>query len=182
VVRRLWPRRLRRSSFYWKLVALERKYGIADRFERLHRRPPLERVVQDVEIPLAGTADFLAWFLDTVPIEPLWLCPLRTRPRSGQGALRTWPLYPLEADRIYVNIGFWSVVPSRPGGAAGETNRLIEDRVTESDGHKSLYSDAFYPREDFDRLYGGTRYAELKETYDPEGRLLDLYAKAVGRR
>ena len=182
VVRRLWPRRLRRSSFYWKLVALERKYGIADRIEKLHSRPPLERVVQDVEIPLEGTADFLAWFLDTVPIEPLWLCPLRTRPTSGQGAPRQWPLYPLGADRTYVNIGFWSVVPSRPGGPAGATNRLIEDRVTESHGHKSLYSDAFYTHEDFDRLYGGTRYAELKETYDPESRLLDLYAKVVGRR
>jgi FAD/FMN-containing dehydrogenase len=135
-----------------------------------------------VEIPLEGTADFLAWFLATVPIEPLWLCPLRIRPTSGQGAPRQWPLYPLGADRTYVNIGFWSVVPSRPGGPPGATNRLIEDRVTEAHGHKSLYSDAFYTREDFDRLYGGRRYAELKETYDPENRLLDLYAKAVGRR
>ena len=90
-----------------------------DRIENLHSRPPLERVVQDVEIPLEGTADFLAWFLDTVPIEPLWLCPLRTRPTSGQGASRQWPLYPLGADRTYVNIGFWSVVPVGPAVRPG---------------------------------------------------------------
>ncbi len=182
LVRRLWPRRLRRSSFYWKLVALDRKYGIADRIEKVQGRPPLERVVQDVEIPLEGTAEFLAWFLHTVPIEPVWLCPLRTRPTSGADGPREWPLYPLATDRTYVNIGFWSVVPTRPGAPAGETNRLIEQRVTGSHGHKSLYSDAFYPRETFDRLYGGARYAQLKRIYDPGSRLLDLYAKTVGRR
>src|SRR6478752_7641340 len=71
VVRRFWPQRLRRSSFYWKLVALDRSFGIADRIERLHRRPPLERVVQDIEVPVHRTADFLRWFLENVPIEPI---------------------------------------------------------------------------------------------------------------
>ena len=33
VVRRLWPKRLLRSSFYWKLVALDRRFDIADRLE-----------------------------------------------------------------------------------------------------------------------------------------------------
>ena len=54
LVRRLWPKRLRRSSFYWKLVALDRRFDIADRIERLHHRPPLERVVQDIEVPVGG--------------------------------------------------------------------------------------------------------------------------------
>ena len=50
------------------------------------------------------------------------------------------------------------------------------------DGHKSLYSDAFYTREEFDELYGGEAYNAVKKTYDPDSRLLDLYAKAVQRR
>ena len=59
VVRRLWPKRLLRSSFYWKLVALDRRFDIADRLERLHHRPPLERVVQDIEVPVGRTAEFV---------------------------------------------------------------------------------------------------------------------------
>ena len=43
MIRRLWPKRLRRSSVYWKLVALDRRLSLSDRFERLHGRPPLER-------------------------------------------------------------------------------------------------------------------------------------------
>ena len=36
LIRRLWPRPLKRSSVYWKLVALDRRFGIADGLERIH--------------------------------------------------------------------------------------------------------------------------------------------------
>ncbi|MGZ6791040.1 MAG: FAD-binding oxidoreductase, partial [Mycobacteriaceae bacterium] len=186
-VRRLWPKRLRRSAFYWKLIALDRKYSVADRIEARHGRPPRERVVQDVEVPIEKTADFIRWFLDNIPIEPLWLCPLRLRSTGAGGAPcnrvaneRTWPLYPLHPGRTYVNVGFWSSVPMT--GADGAANRLIEQTVTEFDGHKSLYSDSYYTPETFAALYGDEIYTELKKRYDPESRLLDLYAKAVRRK
>ena len=173
-LRRWWPRRYRRSSVYWKLVALDRRFGIADRIEKRNGRPSRERVVQDVEVPIERTAEFLEWFLDTVPIAPIWLCPLRLRDQDG------WPLYPIRPGRTYVNIGFWSSVPVGP--TEGATNRLIEAKVGALDGHKSLYSDSYYAREEFDELYGGETYKTVKKTYDPDSRLLDLYAKAVQRR
>ncbi len=173
-IRRLWPRRYRRSSFYWKLIAYDRRFDIADRIEKRNGRPPRERVVQDVEVPIAKTADFLGWFLENVPIEPIWLCPLRLRDTDG------WPLYPISPHHTYVNIGFWSSVPVGP--SEGHTNRLIERKVSELDGHKSLYSDAYYSREEFDELYGGETYKTVKKRYDPDSRFLDLYAKAVQRR
>ncbi|WP_438854534.1 FAD-binding oxidoreductase [Agromyces sp. M3QZ16-3] len=173
-VRRLWPRRYRRSSAYSKLMRLERRYDIGNRVERFRGRTPRERVIQDVEIPIERTAEFLDWFLAEVPIEPIWLCPLLPRDDTD------WPLYPLEPHRTYVNVGFWSTVPV--GATEGATNRLIEQKVSELDGHKSLYSDAFYPRDEFDALYGGDAYRAAKRRYDPDSRLLDLYAKAVQRR
>jgi FAD/FMN-containing dehydrogenase len=181
LVRRLWPKRLRRSSFYWKLVAIDRRFGLADKIERLHGRPPMERVVQDVEVPVDGTAEFLDWFLDSVPIEPIWLCPLRSRPGPDNSA-RIWPLYKLDPEQTYVNVGFWSAVPTHHGSVAGETNRKIEDQVTAANGRKSLYSDSFYTPEVFANLYGGQQYQELKNRYDPSGRLLGLYSKTVERR
>ncbi|GAB7067818.1 FAD-binding oxidoreductase [Mycobacterium hodleri] len=173
-IRRFWPRRLRRSSFYWKLIAYDRRFDIADRIEKRNGRPPLERVVQDIEVPIERTTEFVDWFLDNVPIEPIWLCPLRLRDDVG------WPLYPIAGHHTYVNIGFWSSVPA--SSVEGETNRLIEKKVSELDGHKSLYSDAYYSPEEFSQLYGGETYNTVKKTYDPDSRLLDLYAKAVQRR
>ncbi len=173
-IRRWWPRRLRRSSFYWKLVAYDRRFGIADRIEQRRGRRPREPVVQDIEVPIGRCVQFLEWFLPTVGIEPVWLCPLRLRDRHG------WPLYPIAPERCYVNIGFWSSVPA--GATDGETNRRIEAEVSALDGHKSLYSEAYYPREEFDALYGGEAYKTVKKVYDPDSRFLDLYAKAVHRR
>ena len=174
VARRIWPRRWRRSSVYWKLIGYDQRFGIADRIEKRHGRPPRERVVQDIEVPIGRSAEYLHWFLSEVPIEPIWLCPLRLRGESA------WPLYPIRPHHTYVNIGFWSSVPA--GAEEGATNKLIERKVSELDGHKSLYSDAFYSQEDFDALYGGAAYRTVKKTYDPDSRLLDLYAKAVQRK
>ena len=173
-IRRWWPRRYRRSSFYWKLIGYDQRFDIADRIEKRNGRPPRERVVQDVEVPIERTAEFLRWFLDTVPIEPIWLCPLRLRDD------RSWSLYPIRPDHTYVNVGFWSSVPAGPED--GHTNKMIEQKVSELDGHKSLYSDAYYSEEEFDALYGGEMYRTVKKTYDPDSRFLDLYAKAVRRQ
>jgi FAD/FMN-containing dehydrogenase len=177
-IRRFWPRRYRRSSFYWKLIGYDQRFNIADRIEKRNHRPPLERVVQDVEVPIERAVEFLRWFLDNVPIEPIWLCPLRLRGDDS------WPLYPIRPHHTYVNIGFWSAVPVRPGfpDEQGHTNKLIEQKVSQLDGHKSLYSDAYYGQDEFDELYGGETYKTVKKIYDPDSRLLDLYAKAVQRR
>jgi len=174
LVRRWWPRRYRRSSVYSKLIAYDQRFAIADRIEKRHHRPPRERVVQDIEVPLERCRQFLDWFFAHVPIEPVWLCPLRLRGDEE------WPLYPIRSNRTYVNVGFWSSVPA--GATEGATNRLIEAKVSELDGHKSLYSDSYYTAAEFDELYGGETYRKIKKTYDPDSRLLDLYAKAVRRR
>ncbi|RQM35949.1 FAD-binding oxidoreductase [Rhodococcus ruber] len=184
-IRRLWPKRLLRSSFYWKLIALDHRYGVADRIERRKGNLPRERVVQDIEVPIERTAEFLRWFLDEIPIEPVWLCPLRLREGGpvARDAQRPWPLYPLEPKRTYVNVGFWSSVPAVAGEIEGAANRRIEHKVAELDGHKSLYSDSYYTRAEFEELYyGGGDYPALKKRYDPESRLLDLFSKAVHNR
>ncbi len=182
-IRRFWPKRYLRSSFYWKLIALDQRYDIGDRLNARKGEPPGERVVQDIEVPIENTTAYLEWFLQNIPIEPIWLCPLRLRDPALPGAdpSRPWPLYPLEPHRTYVNVGFWSAVPVTPGDP-GHTNKMIEAKVAELDGHKSLYSESFYSPEDFDELYGGEHYRLLKKRYDPRGRLLDLYAKAVKRQ
>jgi FAD/FMN-containing dehydrogenase len=171
-LRRCWPRRYRRSSVYWKLLQLDHRLHVADLIERVQGRRPRERVVQDVEIPVEHSCEFVDWFLASVPIQPIWLCPVRLR--------EPWPLYPMPPERTFVNVGFWSSVPS--GATEGETNRAVERKVRALDGHKSLYSDAYYTQEEFDELYGGAYYKTVKDTYDPHSRLLDLYAKVVQRR
>ncbi|GAC47627.1 FAD-binding oxidoreductase [Gordonia aichiensis] len=182
-VRRVWPKKLLRSSFYWKLIGYDQRFDVADRLNKRKGLPANERVVQDIEVPIENTTAYLDWFLENIPIEPVWLCPLRLREPALPVAdvNRPWPLYPLEPHRTYVNVGFWSAVPVTPGDP-GHANKLIERKVADLDGHKSLYSESFYSPDEFDELYGGEHYRLLKKRYDPRGRLLDLYAKAVKRQ
>ena len=53
--------------------------------------------------------------------------------------------------------------------------------MQELGGIKSLYSDSYFPEEEFWRAYGGHAYARLKQRYDPQGRFGDLYQKCVLR-
>jgi FAD/FMN-containing dehydrogenase len=176
VIRRLWPRRYRRSDVYRKLVALDRRHGLSAAVNSRRGAPQQEDVIQDVEIPVERGAEFLRTFADQVGMSPVWMCPLRL---SSDLA---WPLYPLEPDRAYVNFGFWGTVPLPPGKSDGYHNRLVEDTVTGLGGHKGLYSTSFYPEEEFWALYNGPAYAALKAEYDPAGRLAGLYEKCVRGR
>ena len=179
-VRRLWPKRYLRSDAYSRLIRFENQHHWAAKWDERRGRPARERVVQDVEIPIGRTADFLRWFLREVPIEPIWLCPLALRDTAE--SRRGWPLYPLEPGATYVNVGFWSTVAIAPDAADGDVNRAIERQVRDLGGHKSLYSDSYYDEDEFWSLYGGETYTQTKKTYDPDNRLPGLYDKAVRRR
>src|SRR3954447_3126736 len=136
LLRRVWPAALRRSDVYHRIVGLENRYQVAARVDRWRGRPARERVVQDVEVPVRRSAEFLRWFLDNVPMTPVWICPLRLRSTGGplgdlpDGA-RPWPLYPLRAGETYVNVGFWGTVPIEPGLADGDVNRRLEQALTD---------------------------------------------------
>ena len=198
VLRRLWPRRYRRSDVYRKLVALDRRHGLSAALNARRGAPQHEDVIQDVEIPVERGAEFLRSFAAKVGMSPVWMCPLRLRgagtggrppgtPGAGPGerppgtprADPPWPLYPLDPDRAYVNFGFWGTVPLPEGRADGYHNRLVEDLVTGLGGHKGLYSTSFYSAKEFWALYNGAAYAALKSDYDAQGRLAGLYDKCV---
>jgi FAD/FMN-containing dehydrogenase len=176
VVRKLWPSRYRRSDVFRKLVAKDRRYRFSERIRGALGQPLEEPVIQDIEVPVERLAEFLAAFHSDIGITPVWLCPVRLRDPAG------WPLYPMEPDRLYVNVGFWSAVPLAPGQEPGTHNRRIEQLVADLEGHKSLYSNSYYTPEEFERRYNGAAYRALKKGYDPGGRLPDLYDKCVRER
>ncbi|MGQ4719407.1 hypothetical protein ACUN22_37855, partial [Streptomyces anulatus] len=132
-----WPRKYRRSDFYHRIVGWENRWGFAAKIDEMRGELPRERVVQDVEVPLEQLETFMPWFDEHVGMTPVWVCPLRLRGDA-------WPLYQLEPNRTYVNVGFWGTVAITPGRADGDVNRDIEAVLPTMHGHKSLYSDVYY--------------------------------------
>ncbi len=173
-LRLLAGRRLLRSTTYWKIRHWYGTSSAVARLERWLRRPPLEPVVQDVEIPVGRAAAFLEFFQREIGILPVWVCPIRPR----DPAVR-WTLYPVQPE-LYVNFGFWDLVPARDGDP-WHHNRRIEAVVAELGGRKSLYSKVCYERQRFWEIYDRSLFKRLKARYDAHGRLPDLFEKVTGR-
>ncbi len=172
LVRRLYgPSRLG-SRTYTRIMRWNARVGLTralDRVRGLHG----ESVIQDVDIPIAEAPRFLAFLAREIGIWPVWMCPVGPQAR--------YPLYPMQPG-WYVNFGFWDVVRTREAHERGHFNRMIEREVGALGGIKSLYSESYFGREEFDARYGGEAYAALKARYDPGGAFPTLYEKCVGRR
>lgn len=173
LVRRMLGRSRLNSVTYTRIMRWNSRWKLTRTVNRLlgwHT----ESVIQDVDIPLGHCKAFLDFYLETIRFTPVWICPTRVRRKGAR-----FPLYPMEPDVLYVNFGFWDVIRGRKRLPPGYYNRMLERKVDELGGIKSLYSDVYYTPEQFWRIYDRGRYEQLKDHYDPHRVLKDLYAKCV---
>jgi len=175
VVRRLLGRKRLNAAFYTKVMRWNSRVGLTKRLDRLVGRHP-ESVIQDVDIPIDRAPEFLEFFRREIGILPVWICPFR-----AYDPATSWSLFPTRPNVLYVNFGFWDVVRRPEAHPPGHFNRLVERKVAELGGIKSLYSDSYFPREEFAAIYNQAAYDALKRRYDPQRRFKDLYEKCVLR-
>ena len=135
-------------------------------------RPRTESVIQDVDIPVANAAAFLAEFEAEIGIRPVWICPFVVP--DGR-----FSLFELRTDTPYINFGFWDGV--RSSEPDGHYNARVEAMVARHGGKKSLYSRSTYDEATFWSEVDRDTYQSLKLDCDPEGRFPGLYEKAVKR-
>ncbi len=176
LIRRLLGRERLNSITYQRIMRWNSRWGVTRKLDRL-RGWHSESVIQDVDIPLDRAAEFLDFMQREIGILPIWLCPIR-----APAAAAPFALYPLRAGTTYINFGFWDVVRDRETHPPGYRNRLIERKVTELNGQKSLYSDSYYTKDEFWSIFDRAAYSALKARYDPAGTLPDLYNKCVLRQ
>jgi FAD/FMN-containing dehydrogenase len=175
-IRRLYGRKRLGSRTYQAIMRWNSRWGVTRALGRL-RGLHSESVIQDVDIPIGRAAEFLEFFQRDIGISPVWTCPVRASARADR-----FRLYPLRPGALYVNFGFWDVVRTSGEHSAGFFNRLVEHEVEALGGIKSLYSDSYYPKDEFWRVFGGDAYRALKARYDPHGNFPDLYEKCVLRK
>jgi FAD/FMN-containing dehydrogenase len=160
------------SKTYTKIMRWNSKVGVSKWIERLMGLHS-ESVIQDVDIPLARAAEFLEFYAKEIALWPQWVCPIGFHAKE-----ESFRLYPAKPG-FYINFGFWDVKRTKQAHPPGHFNRLIERKVSELGGIKSLYSDSFFPENEFFQAYGGEWFKKLKAKYDPAGSFPDLYAKCV---
>jgi FAD/FMN-containing dehydrogenase len=173
LIRRLYGKKRLNSVFYTKIMRWDSKWGLMSLINSildLHT----ESVIQDVEVSIDKAPDFFKFYFENIKFTPVWVCPIKPVSKELK-----FDLYQMEADKLYVNYGFWDVISTREPYPEGHFNKLIEQRVQELGGNKSLYSDSYYSKTTFWQIYDQSAYEALKRKYDPEHILKDLYTKCV---
>lgn len=173
IMRFLFGKWMLKSTTYSKLMRFAKRNPITQWFMR-HFRARKESVIQDVAIPIEHAVNYLDFFQKNIGISPVWICPIHPFNPQAQ-----YTLFKMQPNKLYVNFGFWDMVPSNK--PAGYYNRLIEKKVSELNGNKSLYSNVFYTSEEFWKIYDEDHYQILKNKYDPNNKLNSLYNKCVGK-
>ena len=176
IMRRIIGRDRLNSKTYTKVMRWNTKWGLTRKLNRLAGFYP-ESVIQDIDIPIVNAPQFLDFLLQEVGVLPIWICPIGTSENSER-----FPLFSMNPNSLYINFGFWDSVKSRERRPVGYINRKIERKTIELSGKKSLYSDSFFPEDEFWRLHDLDKYWLLKQQYDPQCQLLNLYEKTVLRR
>lgn len=175
IIRRLLgPKRLN-SVFYTKAMRWNAKWHFTERLYSLFGIRQ-EWVIQDSEIPIENAAAYLEFFQHEISTKPIVIAPVCCPTPENR-----FPLFPLKPLAMYVNIGFYGSVPTVKGSETGYFNKLVEKKTAELGGIKMLYSDAYYTEEGFWKIYDKGFYDSLKQKYDPQKKLKNLYEKCVKR-
>jgi FAD/FMN-containing dehydrogenase len=173
LMRRLFGKRWLNSMTYGKIRKFAQQHPLI--LKLTHGAVRREFVIQDVDIPLENAPAFQRFFFDAINIRPVWVCPFRAYDKTA-----TFDLYSFDPEKLYINFGFWDSVPTDK--EEGHYNRLVEAKVSELHGKKGLYSDSYYSEEEFWNIYDKNVYGALKQKYDPQKKLKDLYEKCVKRQ
>jgi FAD/FMN-containing dehydrogenase len=168
--RRYAPLTLRNSGFYtrytsWKRMLLQHlPWSAGDGVEPL---------IQDWEVPWERAQELIEFAMRATDLggKPWVVTPIRTR--------ATPTLYPIEANRLYLNLGCYCQVKKEPGKADYWYTRILDDKCFALGGIKMLYSSTLLAPEQFWARYNGEAYWALKQRYDPGRRFKDLYAKCA---
>lgn len=164
-----------KSTAYWKIRHFFNNNPLALKLLESVKGPE-ESVIQDVQIPIKNAEAFLDFFQKEIGIKPVWICPTMCYRQDVQ-----YPFYKMVTDSLYINFGFWDALPVYKGNGQDPLfyNKKIEKKVHELEGNKSLYSRVTYTEEEFWKIYDRKLYASLKQRYDPQGILRDLYQKCT---
>ncbi len=142
---------------------------LADRFYWMFddKRPT---VTLDVFLPFSKVEAFLAWYEQTFHFYPLWVVPYR---RVHDYEWLNDSFYANLKDEMFVDLAIYGM--KQPG----DTNyhKLIEDKLRELGGVKTLIAHNYYTRDEFWATWNKRNYDAVKVITDPDNVFRDLYTK-----
>ncbi|HEU0035121.1 MAG TPA: FAD-binding protein [Kofleriaceae bacterium] len=127
-------------------------------------------VILDVFLPMSKVNEFMVWYEQTLGHFPLWVVPYR-RVRDYEWIDESF--YRGMEDELFLDLAIYGM-KQQPGQNA---HKLIEDKLRELGGIKTLISHNYYSRDEFWSVWNKRNYDTVKAITDPNNVFRDLYTK-----
>jgi FAD/FMN-containing dehydrogenase len=127
-------------------------------------------VTVDVFIPFSKVIDFWYWYVKTYNYYPLWVIPYHIEKKYAWIANN---ITDMNNDSLYIDCAVYGM--KQPKDA--NYYKLIEDKVAELGGIKTLISYNYYTEEEFWKSFNQEEFERIKKKTDPDNIFMDIYSK-----
>jgi FAD/FMN-containing dehydrogenase len=127
-------------------------------------------ITLDVFVPFSKVEEFLAWYEQTFHFYPLWVVPYR---RVHDYEWLADSFYAALGDELFVDLAIYGMKQPRDANY----HKLMEDKLRELGGVKTLISHNYYSRDEFWSTWNKPNYDAVKAITDPDNVFRDLYTK-----
>lgn len=162
------PRSLLGRLFLGKFLGSAEFLRLAEKLPWLiPERPP---ITLDVFVPFSKVDEFLAWYADEFRHFPLWCVPYKRVRDYEWVADRVWRA---TGDELFLDLAIYGMQPRDDRNY----HALMEQRLLEIGGIKTLIDHNYYSEEDFWKTWNKANYEEVKARTDPRNVFRDIYTK-----
>jgi FAD/FMN-containing dehydrogenase len=127
-------------------------------------------VILDVFLPFSQVRPFMDWYEREVGHFPLWCVPYK---RVHDYEWLDESFYQDLHDELFVDLAIYGM--EQPDGK--NIHRMIEEKLRELGGVKTLISHNYYSKEEFWSIWNKRNYDRVKAITDPDNVFRDLYTK-----
>jgi FAD/FMN-containing dehydrogenase len=127
-------------------------------------------VILDVFLPLSKVGEFLVWYEREFGYFPLWCVPYR-RVRDYEWIDEKF--YAELDDELFLDLAIYGMKQT----GDKHYHKLMEDKLRELGGIKTLISHNYYSRDEFWSTWNKANYDTVKAITDPNNMFRDLYTK-----
>jgi FAD/FMN-containing dehydrogenase len=127
-------------------------------------------VILDVFLPFSQAPAFMEWYQREVGHFPLWCVPYK---RVHDYEWLDESFYAGMKDQLFLDLAIYGM--QQPRGK--NIHRMIEEKLRELGGMKTLISHNYYSEEEFWSIWNKRNYDRVKAITDPQNLFRDLYSK-----
>ncbi|MCX5746776.1 MAG: FAD-binding oxidoreductase [Proteobacteria bacterium] len=127
-------------------------------------------VTLDVFVPVSKVPAFFEWYDREINFYPLWCVPYRRVHDYPWLVDSYWAALP---DEMFLDLAIYGMQQRGPTNV----HRLIEQKLRELGGIKTLISHNYYSEQEFWQLFHRPNYDAVKAITDPQNLFRDLYTK-----